>query len=65
MNRQTNILEYLENIVHKCPDKTCYANELEQLSFKEVYDSARAVGTALAQMGLYKKPIVVFMRKHP
>ena len=65
MDRQNNVLEYLENIVKICPDKTCYANESEQLSFKEVYDSARAIGTFLYQKGHYKKPVVVFMKKHP
>ena len=29
MSRQTNILEYLENIVNIYPDKVCYANESE------------------------------------
>ncbi|MBP7174984.1 MAG: AMP-binding protein [Thermoclostridium sp.] len=65
MKRQTNILEYLENIVHQYPDKACYANESEELSFRQVYDSARAIGTFLCQQGLYKKPVVVFMKKHP
>lgn len=65
MKRQTNILEYLESIVHQYPDKACYANESEALSFRQVYDSARAIGTFLNQQSLYKKPIVVFMKKHP
>lgn len=65
MDRQNNVLEYLENIVSVCPDKACYANESEQLTFKEVYNSARAIGTFLHQKGHYKKPVVVFMRKHP
>lgn len=65
MDRQNNVLEYLENIVKICPDKTCYANESELLSFKEVYNSARAIGTFLHHKGHYKKPVVVFMRKHP
>lgn len=65
MKRQTNILEYLENIVHRCPDKACYANEDEALSFRQVYDGARAIGTFLYHQGFYKKPVVVFMKKHP
>jgi len=65
MDRQINILEYLDNIVKKCPDKIAYANETVELSFKTVYDNARAIGTFLHNEGRYKEPVVVFMRKHP
>jgi len=65
MSRQTNILEYLENIVNIYPDKVCYANESEGFTFKQVYNSARAIGTFLYSQGHYKKPVVVFMKKHP
>jgi len=65
MDRQINILEYLDNIVKICPDKIAYANETDELSFKTVYDNARAIGTFLHNEGRYKEPIVVFMRKHP
>lgn len=65
MSRQNNILEYLENIVDINPDKVCYANQSEEFTFKQVYDSARAIGTFLHKEGHYKKPVVVFMKKHP
>ena len=62
---QTNILEYLERTVVRCPDKIAFANEQMGLSFSEVYNQARAIGTRLNKEGYYGKPIVVFMRKHP
>ena len=65
MDRQNNILEYLDNIVNICPDKIAYANETDELSFKTVYDNAKAIGTFLHDEGKYKEPVVVFMRKHP
>jgi D-alanine--poly(phosphoribitol) ligase subunit 1 len=65
LDRQNNILEYLDHIVGQCPDKTCYANESEALSFRRVYQDARSIGTFLTQQGLYRKPVVVFMKKHP
>jgi len=65
MTRQNNILEYLENIVDVCPDKVCYANESEEFTFRQVYSCARAIGTFLYRQGHYKKPVVVFMKKHP
>lgn len=61
----TNILEYLENTYQRVPDKCAYGNEEYTLSFKQVFDQARSVGTALLESGVYKKPVVVFMKKQP
>ena len=38
---QTNVLEYLENIVDKVPDKVAYADEKDELTFRQVYDRRR------------------------
>ena len=64
MSRQNNILEYLENIVDINPDKVCYANQSEEFTFKQVYDSARAIGTFLHKEGHYKTRCCVY-EKHP
>ena len=61
----TNVLEYLENTVPRLPDKVAFANEEMGLTFSEVYSQARAIGTHLHNEGFYKKPVVVFMKKHP
>ena len=63
--RQTNILEYLEQTVLRVPDKVAFSNESMGLTFRQVYDQARSVGSFLYAQGLYKKPVVVFMKKHP
>jgi len=65
MKRQTNILEYLDNIVKIYPERIAYANESTELSFQTVYDNARAIGSFLHDEGKYKEPVVVFMKKHP
>ncbi|MBE6946762.1 MAG: amino acid adenylation domain-containing protein [Ruminococcaceae bacterium] len=62
---QTNILEYLEQTVVRCPEKVAFANEEMGLTFREVYQQARSIGTALNKAGYYRQSIVVFMRKHP
>lgn len=62
---QRNVLEYLEQTVVRVPDKTAYANEEMGITFKEVHEGARAIGTFLYEQGLRKEPIVVFMGKHP
>lgn len=62
---QTNVLEYLENIVWKVPDKTAYVDDTAEVTFKEVYFNSRAIGTYLYKQGHYREPVVVFMGKHP
>ena len=63
--RQTNILEYLEQTVLRVPDKPAFSNEEMSLTFRQVYDQARAVGSFLHSQSFYRKPVVVFMKKHP
>lgn len=62
---QNNVLEYLENIVKVVPDKIAYADEISGVTFQEVYNDSRTIGTFLGEQGHYKEPIVVFMGKHP
>ena len=62
---QRNVMEYLEEIVDKVPEKTAYANEEMGYTFQEVYDYSRSIGTCLSKKGYHKEPIVVFMGKHP
>ncbi len=62
---QRNVLEYLEQIVQKVPDKIAYADENTGVTFEEVYQKSRAIGSYLNREGHGKEPIVVFMGKHP
>jgi amino acid adenylation domain-containing protein len=63
--QQTNVLEYLEKTVLRVPEKIAFSNGEDNLSFQEVYDHSRAIGSYLAKGGYYNEPVVVFMRKHP
>lgn len=62
---QRNVLEYLEQIVTRVPEKIAYADEASGITFEEVYKNSRAIGTFLNMKGHRKEPIVVFMGKHP
>ncbi len=62
---QRNVMEYLEHIVDKVPDKTAYAEEKSGITFRGVYEQSRAIGTFLSDEGYTKEPIVVFMGRHP
>ncbi|MBO5077084.1 MAG: amino acid adenylation domain-containing protein [Clostridia bacterium] len=60
-----NVLEYMEQTAPRLPDKVAFANENTELTFGTVYRRARGTGSALAQRGYYREPVVVYMHKHP
>lgn len=62
---QTNILEYLEDTVKKFPHKTAFTDGEDAMSFREVYDQARAIGTWLSTMGICGEAVAILMNKHP
>lgn len=62
---QTNVLDYLSQAAAKAPTKTAYSNGKEGLSFLEVYEQSRSVGTFLHNNGIYREPVIIFMEKHP
>ena len=62
---QYNVLEYLEQTVNQFPGKIAYADDKTGMTFQETYDQSRAIGTYLADKGIYKEPVAVFMGKTP
>ena len=52
MKRQTNILEYLDNIVKIYPERIAYANESVELFLRSVYDNARAIGSCIMKVNI-------------
>lgn len=62
---QNNVLDYLDETVLRVPEKLAFSNGTEGMTFAEVDRDSRAVGTWLHKRGIYRKPVVVFMNKHP
>ncbi|MCD8156596.1 MAG: amino acid adenylation domain-containing protein [Clostridiales bacterium] len=62
---QKNVLNYLYHVVEEKPDKTAYSDGSVSLTFREVYDRCRGIASFLCAKGIYKKPVVVFMKKSP
>lgn len=60
-----NVLEYLEDTVKRLPDKTAYTDGTEGLTFRQVYEQARAAGSFLLKKGHTREPVLIFMRKSP
>lgn len=63
--KQKNVLEYLEETAPRLPDKVAYADDSCELTFSQVYNASRSIGSALSNKGYYNEPIVVFMAKKP
>ena len=62
---QRNILEYLERTAKRVPDKTAFSSESDSLTFSQLFDASRRIGSALIRNGCHKQPVVVFMKKQP
>ena len=62
---QRNILEYLECTAGRFPDKIAFANEAMGMTFGEVSQVSRNIGTCLLKRGYQKEPVVIYMQKHP
>ena len=61
----TNVLQYLEETVKRVPEKIAFSDGEDSLSFGELFQKARSVGTFLAEKGIKNSPVVVYMKKHP
>ncbi len=62
---RNHVLNYLNSIVKVKPEKTAFSDGNHSLTFGEVYEQSRRVGSFLHGKGIYKKPVVIFMRKSP
>lgn len=62
---RNNVLDYLDEIVGIKPDKVAFADDKEEFTFRQTYEVSRAIGSVILKKGIERKPVVVFMRKHP
>ena len=62
---QKNILEYLEYTAARVPERIAFSTGKESMTFGEVSECARSVGSFLTDKGFYGESVVIFMDKHP
>lgn len=60
-----NAIEYLERSAERFPDKAAYVNDDIHLTFKQLRDTAKRIGSALTSYGTDKFPVAVYMEKTP
>ena len=58
-----NVLSYLERSAGRVPEKIALLDEVRQLSYREVLDKSKRIGTALSQRTGARRGIGVYMEK--
>ena len=62
---QNHVLDYLTEIVKEVPDKIAFSNGTDHMTFLQVYEESRRIGSFLHSNQIYREPVVIFMNKHP
>lgn len=62
---QNNVMDYLNEIVKVKPDKKAYSDGTTDYTFLDTYRISRSIASYIDNEGLYRAPVIVFMRKHP
>ena len=62
---QTNILEYLERTVTRVPEKIAFSDGKDHMTFADLWQSARCIGSYLIEQGHGRGCVAVLMDKHP
>lgn len=58
-----NVLEYLEQADRSFPSKEAFSDENNSVTYAQVVQGAKAIGTTLAQLNTRNKPIAVYIDK--
>ena len=58
-----NVLEYLQETVANFPSKVAVIDGERTISFKELNEKAKSLATYIAQAGVIRKPVAVYLPK--
>lgn len=58
-----NVTAWLERTAKSCPERTAFSDERGDVTYRELSAQAKAVATRLIRLGLFKKPVAVFLPK--
>ena len=60
---KANVTYWLDESAEREPDKTAFADEKKEVTFKELQRQAKAIASQIIERGLFKKPVVVYLEK--
>ena len=62
---RTNILQYLEDTAVRLPEKVSFSDGKDSVTFGQLYNGARSIGSFLAEQNCRRRAVAVLMDKHP
>lgn len=62
---QNNVLDYLDGTEKRLPDKPAFVDEETCYTFSQLGHALRSVATTLHGQGMYKEPVLLYMKKSP
>ena len=62
---RNHVLDYLTEAARRAPERIAFSDGKEEMTFGEIYEQSRRVGTYLHNCGIYKEPVIIFMNRHP
>ncbi|MBQ1311236.1 MAG: amino acid adenylation domain-containing protein [Blautia sp.] len=57
------VTDYLEETVLRFPEKTAYADESHEITFRQLRDASFHVASCLVRKEIFRRPVVVYMEK--
>lgn len=60
-----NLLEYLYDDIDEKRDRVAFSDINGSLTFGELYDISRRIGTKLSRVGVYREPVAIYMDRCP
>ena len=60
---KANVTYWLDKSAQKFPDKTAFADEKKEITFRQMREQARALATRMLAEGLFRKPVVIYLEK--
>lgn len=58
-----NVLEYLDRSADNYPDKVAFDDDKKTITFAQLKNQAMAIGSKIINLGLMRKPVVVYLPK--
>lgn len=58
-----NVAAWLEQTAGKYPEKTAFSDERKSVTYRELSAQAKAAAAQIIRLGIFKKPVAVFLPK--
>ena len=58
-----NVAAWLEQTAGKYPEKTAFSDERKSVTYRELSAQAKAAAVQIIRLGIFKKPVAVFLPK--